>query len=191
MTELYSPSRGSRCTISRRAPISTTQYSMIPARAYRSAFVVRSNPNVEPEISTTRQRSAGRGLASLNSREGFVSTTRSGSGSLLGLSSGATSSGASGFTNCSPKVLTNQACTATRPRAWRIPRASSACVGDPSGLDGRVSGPSHCAGFPGILNTASSSGMFAAIFSTVISIAKRPFTICVRLNGISTPSTGL
>src|ERR1700730_484383 len=38
VTERYNPSRGSRCTIKRRAATSTTQYSTIPARAYNSAL---------------------------------------------------------------------------------------------------------------------------------------------------------
>src|SRR5665213_2174982 len=46
-----------------RVAMSTTQYSTMPARAYSSVFVVRSKPKAESEISTTRRRSAGRGLA--------------------------------------------------------------------------------------------------------------------------------
>jgi hypothetical protein len=56
-------------------------------------------------------------------------------------------------------------------------------------IEGRSA--SHSARFTGILKTAASSGIFASIFSMVISIARRPFTICLTLNGIRTPSTGL
>ena len=161
----------------------------IPARAYSSAFVVRSKPKVESEISTTRRRSAGRGLASRNSRDGLASTIKSGSGSFVGLSSGATSIGASGFTNCSRRF----APTRLVRRQGHSRGDASAQLADQHSTNEFVwlTARNHCAGFSGILNTAASSGTFASIFSTVISIARRPFTSCVRLNGISTPSTGL
>ncbi len=182
--------------------MSTTQYSIMPARAYNSAFAGRPKPKVESEISATRRRSAGPGLASRNSREGLASTTKSRSGLFVGLSSGATSIGASGFTNCPPKVRTNQACTATRAFTWgtflahlanrlSMDRFQALPIPQPRRFERGALRAGHCAAFSGILNTAASNGTFASIFSTVISIARRPFTSCVRLKGISTPSTGL
>src|SRR5690242_3463157 len=62
------------------------------------------------QISTTKRTSEGCGFWSLISREGFDRTIRSGSGSLMGLSSEATSMEVSWLTYCSPKTRRSHAC---------------------------------------------------------------------------------
>src|ERR1017187_3523275 len=49
----------------RRPATSNTQYSTMPARAYRPALVLRSKPSVESATSTTSWRSTGRGFSSV------------------------------------------------------------------------------------------------------------------------------
>src|ERR1017187_9718177 len=87
----------------RRPATSNTQYSTMPARAYRPALVLRSKPSVESATSTTSWRSTGRGFSSVKWEKSRFRTIRSGSGSLVGLSSGETSIGDSGITRRAPK----------------------------------------------------------------------------------------
>src|SRR6185436_13837935 len=89
------PDFGSLCTINRRSVTSRTQYSTMWARAYSAALTVRSKVNVVSATSTTRSRSSGCGVADRNFEKLRLSTTKSGTGSFVGLSSGATSIGAS------------------------------------------------------------------------------------------------
>ena len=92
--------------------MSNTQYSTIPARAYKAALTVISKRSVVSEISTTIRKSWGAGFVlPSNPVQGRFNTIKSGIGSLFGSSSGETLIGASGATYRKPNTRTSQFCS--------------------------------------------------------------------------------